>query len=98
RSLRDWSSDVCSSDLFTSSPTENVASPWTITPSCSLRWACQSTTPPAGMSAIGPGDVFFIPGGVRHKVVAHDQPVRAIDVFYPRSEERRVGKECRARG
>ena len=38
---------------------------------------------------LGPGDVFFIPGGVRHKVVAHDQPVRAIDVFYPIREEYR---------
>jgi quercetin dioxygenase-like cupin family protein len=32
---------------------------------------------------LGPGDLFFVPGGVRHRVVAHDQPVRALDVFYP---------------
>jgi quercetin dioxygenase-like cupin family protein len=30
-----------------------------------------------------PGDVFRIPGNVKHRVVALDQPVRAIDVFYP---------------
>jgi quercetin dioxygenase-like cupin family protein len=29
------------------------------------------------------GDVFRIPGNVKHRVVALDQPVRAIDVFYP---------------
>lgn len=38
---------------------------------------------------LGPGDVFFIPGGVRHKVVAHDQPVRAVDIFYPIRDEYR---------
>jgi quercetin dioxygenase-like cupin family protein len=38
---------------------------------------------------LGPGDVFFIPGGVRHKVVAHEEPVRAIDIFYPIREEYR---------
>jgi quercetin dioxygenase-like cupin family protein len=32
---------------------------------------------------LGPGDVFRIPGGVRHKVVALGEPVRALDVFYP---------------
>jgi quercetin dioxygenase-like cupin family protein len=30
-----------------------------------------------------PGDVWRIPGGVPHRVVAGDQPVRALDVFYP---------------
>lgn len=29
------------------------------------------------------GDVFRIPGHVRHKVVALDEPVKALDVFYP---------------
>lgn len=38
---------------------------------------------------LGPGDVFWIPGGVRHKVIAHDQPVRAIDIFYPIRDEYR---------
>jgi quercetin dioxygenase-like cupin family protein len=38
---------------------------------------------------LGPGEVFFIPGGVRHKVVAHEQPVRAVDIFYPIREEYR---------
>jgi quercetin dioxygenase-like cupin family protein len=30
-----------------------------------------------------PGDIFRIPGNVRHKVVALGQPFRALDVFYP---------------
>jgi quercetin dioxygenase-like cupin family protein len=35
------------------------------------------------------GDVFRIPGGVKHKVIALDQLVRALDVFYPIREEYR---------
>ena len=33
------------------------------------------------------GMMWRIPGGVVHKVVALDQPVRAIDVFHPPREE-----------
>jgi len=32
---------------------------------------------------VGPGGMWRIPGGVPHKVIAGDRPVRAIDVFYP---------------
>ena len=30
-----------------------------------------------------PGDMWRIPGGVRHRVVALDGPVKALDFFYP---------------
>jgi quercetin dioxygenase-like cupin family protein len=36
-----------------------------------------------------PGQVWRIPGGVPHKVIASDRPVRAIDVFYPVREDMR---------
>ena len=36
-----------------------------------------------------PGDLFRIPGNVRHKVIALDQPVKALDIFYPVREEYR---------
>ena len=36
-----------------------------------------------------PGDVFRIPGGVPHSVVAGDKPVKALDVFYPIRDEYR---------
>jgi quercetin dioxygenase-like cupin family protein len=36
---------------------------------------------------LGPGDVFRIPGGVRHKVVALEEPMRALDVFHPIRED-----------
>ncbi|MCA9218855.1 MAG: cupin domain-containing protein [Planctomycetales bacterium] len=32
---------------------------------------------------VKPGDMWRIPGGVQHKAVAGDQPVKALDVFYP---------------
>jgi quercetin dioxygenase-like cupin family protein len=32
---------------------------------------------------LGPGEFFFIPAGVRHRVTAHDEPVQALDTFYP---------------
>lgn len=36
---------------------------------------------------LGPRDLYFIPGGVRHKVVAGSEPAVALDVFYPIREE-----------
>jgi quercetin dioxygenase-like cupin family protein len=38
---------------------------------------------------LGPGDFFRIPGGVRHRVAALDEPVQAIDAFYPIRDEYR---------
>lgn len=34
-----------------------------------------------------PGDIYRIPGHVRHRVVAHEQPVQALDIFYPIRED-----------
>jgi quercetin dioxygenase-like cupin family protein len=36
---------------------------------------------------LGPGDMYRIPGGVRHRVVALDEPVRALDIFHPVRED-----------
>jgi quercetin dioxygenase-like cupin family protein len=36
-----------------------------------------------------PGDMWRIPGGVRHKVVAGDAPAKALDVFHPVREDYR---------
>lgn len=33
------------------------------------------------------GDMYRIPGGVTHRVVALDQPVRALDIFTPVRED-----------
>lgn len=36
---------------------------------------------------LGPGDMYRIPGGVTHRVVALDEPVTALDIFHPIREE-----------
>jgi quercetin dioxygenase-like cupin family protein len=38
---------------------------------------------------LGPGDMYLMPGGVKHKVVPVNGPVRALDVFYPVRDEYR---------
>ncbi len=38
---------------------------------------------------LGAGDLYRIPGGVRHKVVTLDRPARAIDIFFPIRDEYR---------
>src|SRR3712207_7207325 len=76
RYWRDWSSDVCSSDL---QPRLGVAQPGTL------------PRPRVGLLlALGP--VLGGPSRCRRECFALPH-VRALD----RSEERRVGKECRSR-
>lgn len=36
---------------------------------------------------LDPGDIFRIPGNVKHKVIALEKPVKALDVFYPVRED-----------
>src|SRR5690606_39609011 len=67
RFSRDWSSDVCSSDLF----------PFRISPHMVVH-------PPAGWQ--------------RWAMAAYPRRISPNIFWAPRSEERRVGKECRARG
>lgn len=38
---------------------------------------------------LGPGDMYRIPGGVKHKVWALDERVKALDIFYPIREDYR---------
>jgi len=38
---------------------------------------------------LGPGDMYRIPGGIRHRVVALDEAVQALDIFYPVREDYR---------
>src|SRR5438552_3640584 len=34
-----------------------------------------------------PGDLYRIPGHTRHKVIALDEPVKALDIFHPIRED-----------
>ena len=36
---------------------------------------------------LGPGDMYLIPGGVEHRVVAQEEGCRALDIFHPIREE-----------
>lgn len=36
---------------------------------------------------LGPGDLYRIPGNVKHRVVALDQTVKALDIFDPIRQE-----------
>lgn len=38
---------------------------------------------------LGPGDMYRIPGNVRHKVIALGERVKALDIFYPIREDYR---------
>lgn len=38
---------------------------------------------------LGPGDIYWIPGDIRHKVVPIDGPGQAVDFFYPIRDEYR---------
>jgi quercetin dioxygenase-like cupin family protein len=38
---------------------------------------------------LGAGDMYRIPGNVRHKGIALEEPARALDIFYPIREEYR---------
>ena len=38
---------------------------------------------------LGAGDQYRIPGGVKHRVSALDEPVKALDIFYPIREDYR---------
>src|SRR5436305_14164328 len=67
---RDWSSDVCSSDLQP----------------CPARGACTS-----GAARRNP-PLLFKGGGLRSSLIRH-----YAAASHARSEERRVGKECRSR-
>src|SRR5206468_5917096 len=89
RSDRDWSSDVCSSDLR-----------W----SMALFWLClglgYSAKGPAGLMPLLPCAVFLvIEHGWRGLGRLHPlMGVAIVALVSARSEERRVGKECRSGG
>jgi quercetin dioxygenase-like cupin family protein len=38
---------------------------------------------------LGPGEFYRIPGGVKHRVVALNETVKALDIFYPIREDYR---------
>src|SRR5204862_3063026 len=97
RSLRDWSSDVCSSDLIPAPPFQRLDD---------QTWRVNTR----GMGSLGRFIVSYKVfandlSGTFSQLDAHHANFNGGCVFVyvvnhkqdPRSEERRVGKECRSR-
>src|SRR5205807_4806237 len=85
----DWSSDVCSSDLTASTVTGR--------PPASEDPATHSS--PSDPSADATAHVSPLPQATAEYTTAPELAVRLVANVhqFPRSEERRVGKECRSR-
>src|SRR5690349_23526113 len=81
RSLRDWSSDVCSSDLH---QVEALRNPL----------FADVLQAPGGVNLLW-NTAVVAPAAILWPVTAAFGPIVSYNV---RSEERRVGKECRTRG
>src|SRR5690606_40391689 len=91
RFSRDWSSDVCSSDLMQD----------LMLVGCSSIALWDDFTED-GELLIGRNFDFYVNDAfAENKIVEFIQPKTGYNyasVTWPRSEERRVGKECRSRG
>src|SRR3712207_7796914 len=80
RYWRDWSSDVCSSDLFAPGTTASIVLP-------------DGTLQPTGTLNVRATEYTVGPSGPK----AMPAPLPPNSGYTYRSEERRVGKECRSR-
>src|SRR5207248_8501918 len=96
RSYGDWSSDVCSSDLD-----QNVGPAITAPPTGCVRNSNEVTTPklpPPPRSAQNSSGCSFALACARDPSARTTSAPSRLSIVRPRSEERRVGKECRGRG
>src|SRR5699024_12167312 len=83
RSKRDWSSDVCSSDLFIASVRPPFANPdWSLNVSVN--------------GALNRDYAAALPDNVRQLLVEDNSAYNQSILYRLRSEERRVGKEWRS--
>src|SRR5690606_40790524 len=92
RFSRDWSSDVCSSDLKDAGPSPDQ---WVADNAHALATFIRSQR-----EVLGEAEIREILAS-RSRYSAQDLTVvdwEGAVVIAPRSEERRVGKECRSRG
>src|SRR5690606_40725678 len=94
RFSRDWSSDVCSSDL--SRPTHKSTVESRVAPGQTREQTIEGTEETAFL--VVPLRNGLEQGGAQRRGEGQRQEAREQDRDRQRSEERRVGKECRARG
>src|SRR5690606_40084558 len=89
RFSRDWSSDVCSSDLSAARDSQTVA----VNVGDGLTVSGGAVVVDSGIAR----KKAFTVGGNAEITVTHDLGTEDVQVEVFRSEERRVGKEARAR-
>src|SRR3546814_17517097 len=87
--ISDWSSDVCSSDLFMNARIEGFEAPPT---GVDMVVECGMLTPDLveSMALLAP----FGRGNPEPRIVVVGGFCRKVRILKNRSEERRVGKEC----
>src|SRR5207249_9047419 len=93
RSKRDWSSDVCSSDLHL---VEHGFTPAGVREGSELAELVKDGTLPAATMGLY-GSTFFTMTGF-HGFHVTCGVISMAYLYFVRSEERRVGKECRCWG
>src|SRR5690606_40004738 len=95
RFSRDWSSDVCSSDLGPHLNSGALEVPVLVTTRVIPRivGSCGVLVPPACHC-----EMVFVSSAVLRRVGHFQGYFRVLNTAMDRSEERRVGKECRSVG
>src|SRR5207253_7608500 len=94
---RDWSSDVCSSDLFDEIRQNKAAIDLVREMATRKRIKIDLDTLKDLYERLAPEEVE----GKKPPAYRKDMPIHRLyfhEIATPRSEERRVGKECRSRG
>src|SRR3546814_14578590 len=88
--ISDWSSDVCSSDLQTADDQATTGS-GTFDPSQTIIVAGSRVSDRTVADSPVPVDVI---GGEQLQNSGYSETNKVLNQLVPRSEERRVGKEC----
>ena len=75
--------------MWTSNPVRSWPSTAIRTSKSAWCWPARRLFPCIGAESktLQTGDMYRIPGGVRHKVIALEEPVKCLDIFCPIRED-----------
>src|SRR5205814_7895266 len=96
RCLSDWSSDVCSSDLAFDSRGFDAIDDYDCREWLKLNGASEASLNSAFIRALYDLAFAYVGGDPERPAIAAGSALRGAFRAFFRSEERRVGKECRA--
>src|SRR5690606_40358795 len=96
RFSRDWSSDVCSSDLFTNSVDAAIVRPASRRDAMFVERIWRGHSVPAGRNVTSVAQTIGPCGSDKAPLLASPVSDQGLMIEILRSEERRVGKECRS--